>query len=45
MPFILRPEGIYYTLVGECYVHGIMDGEVLEAAQGGLIQLQEFSLQ
>ena len=45
MPFILRPEGSYYTLVGECYVHGIMDGEVLEAAQDGSIQLQEFCLQ
>ena len=29
MPFILRPiplsEG--FSLIGECYVHGIMDGE------------------
>ena len=37
-PFILRPEkeqddrdlDCPWTLVGECYVHGIMDGEVLE---------------
>jgi hypothetical protein len=28
VPFILRPtnQGVY-RLVGECYVHGIMDGE------------------
>jgi hypothetical protein len=45
MPFILRPEGSYYTLVGECYVHGIMDEEVLEAAQDESIQLQELCLQ
>jgi hypothetical protein len=44
MPFILRPKGSYYTFIGECYVHGIMDGEVLDAAQTGLIQPQKFSL-
>jgi hypothetical protein len=22
----------YFLLVGECYVHGIMDGEIIEAA-------------
>jgi len=44
MPFVLRPKGSWHTFVGECYVHGIMDGEVLDAAQAGLVQLQEFSL-
>jgi hypothetical protein len=33
-PFVLRPadqaaEGNKYRLVGECYIHGIMDGEAL----------------
>jgi hypothetical protein len=29
VPFILRPSAeFYYYLVGECYVHGIMHGEV-----------------
>jgi hypothetical protein len=37
VPVILRPmetEGgkKYFLLVGECYVHGIMDGEIIEAA-------------
>ncbi|KAH9209089.1 hypothetical protein DL95DRAFT_245811, partial [Leptodontidium sp. 2 PMI_412] len=32
VPFVLRPSGIggntnRYRLVGECYIHGIMDGE------------------
>jgi hypothetical protein len=44
MPFILRPKGSYHTFIGECYVHGIMDGEALDAAQIGLIQPQKFSL-
>lgn len=29
VPFILRPEGEHFRLVGEAYVHGIMDGEGL----------------
>jgi hypothetical protein len=37
VPVILRQvktdEGItYFQLVGECYVHGIMDGEIIDAA-------------
>jgi hypothetical protein len=27
---ILRPVNDHFLLVGECYVHGIMDGEALE---------------
>jgi len=44
MPFILRPEGSYYKVVGEAYIHGIMDGEVFDIAQAGLVSLQDFSL-
>ena len=29
VPFILRPTGEDYVLVGECYCHGIMHGEVM----------------
>ena len=33
VPFVLRPlGGDEYELVGHCYVHGIMDGEWIEAA-------------
>jgi hypothetical protein len=30
-PFVLRPsEAGNYTIVGDCYIHGLMDGEALE---------------
>ena len=29
MPIVLRPHNGYYTVVGDAYVHGIMDGEAL----------------
>jgi hypothetical protein len=29
MPFCLRPWGVSYLLVGECYVHGYMNGEAI----------------
>jgi len=28
--FCLRPKDDYYLLVGECYVHGLMDGEAMD---------------
>ncbi|KAJ4346348.1 uncharacterized protein N0V89_010277 [Didymosphaeria variabile] len=33
VPFILRPEEHHYTIVGDAYVHGIMDGEALQAGE------------
>ncbi|KAF2679681.1 hypothetical protein K458DRAFT_113171 [Lentithecium fluviatile CBS 122367] len=33
MPFVLRAVGENYQLVGACYVHGIMDGELVEVSK------------
>ncbi len=30
MPYVLRKNGQGYQLIGEAYVHGIMDGEFVE---------------
>lgn len=32
-PFVLRPSGGKHTLVGDCYTHGIMNGEVFEGGE------------
>jgi len=46
-PFVLCPDrqlcengSLRYTVIGECYVHGIMDGESLE----GVVPVQDFLL-
>jgi hypothetical protein len=44
VPYILRPKDDYYILIGEAYVHGIMDGEVLEAVNRGEYALEWISL-
>ncbi|KAH9242293.1 hypothetical protein K456DRAFT_1879274 [Colletotrichum gloeosporioides 23] len=44
LPFCLRPWGSKYLLVGECYVHGIMNGEMIEAAERKGIQEEVFQI-
>jgi Heterokaryon incompatibility protein (HET) len=29
VPFVLRPAGAFWEVIGEAYIHGIMDGEAL----------------
>lgn len=41
VPFILRPVRDKYALVGDCYVHGIMYGELMMT---GHIEIEEFVL-
>lgn len=32
-PFILRPMDEHWLLIGDCYIHGIMDGEAVADAE------------
>jgi hypothetical protein len=44
MPVVLRQVGEYYKVVGECYIHGIMEGEAMEMLNGGQVQLEDIIL-
>jgi hypothetical protein len=39
VPMVLRPRDGYYIVVGDAYVHGIMDGEAIEDCNGELREL------
>jgi hypothetical protein len=43
-PYLLRLDGDYYELIGETYVEGIMNGEVLEDFRLGQVELQAISI-
>ena len=42
-PFVLRPKHEDYQLIGECYVHGIMDGEAMKGVDPEM-QWEEITL-
>jgi hypothetical protein len=44
MPFCLRPWGQHYLLVGECYVHGLMDGEAMGMRARGEVVEEVFNI-
>ena len=35
IPFLLRPEGGEHSLIGQCYLHGFMKGEILSMQEHG----------
>jgi hypothetical protein len=39
VPFILREKGTRFTLVGKCYVHGAIKGEVIKDDSVGFQKL------
>lgn len=42
--YVLRPTGESWSFVGECYVHGLMDGEAMSLLENGVFKLQEFAI-
>lgn len=43
-PYMLRPKGDHYLFVGECYVHGIMDGEAIGMMERGEKPVTRFQM-
>ena len=39
VPVLLRQKGNAYEVIGTCYIHGIMDGEAVAAAQNPMQQI------
>jgi hypothetical protein len=44
VPVIMRKVDRHYVHLGECYVHGIMDGEVMDALDAGIVSLEELEI-
>lgn len=44
VPMILRRTDDYFELQAECYVHGIMDGEVMRSLDKGEVSLEEIKI-
>jgi hypothetical protein len=43
-PVLLRPYENKYKVVGECYVHGLMGGEIFDGADNRALEYQNFVL-
>lgn len=43
-PVLVRPCGERYYAIGECYIDGAMDGELMEAIEEGEYQEREIIL-
>jgi hypothetical protein len=44
LPVILRPVGQHWEFIGECYIHGVMQGEAMADLENGLYKQQSFEL-
>jgi hypothetical protein len=43
-PVLLRPYESKYRVVGECYVHELMQGEIFDGKDDAVIEYQDFVL-
>jgi hypothetical protein len=39
-PLVIRPDGLHWQLIGECYVHGIMQGEAWDEGKCEVVWLK-----
>ncbi|KAI6086646.1 heterokaryon incompatibility protein-domain-containing protein [Hypoxylon rubiginosum] len=44
VPFVLRPRNGYFQLVGDTYLHGIMEGEGMQCYRDGLLHETQFEI-
>jgi hypothetical protein len=42
VPYVLRPVDGHFFLVGDAYIHGIMDGQAMGRVRDGLLEPQHF---
>ena len=44
VPMVLRPDGDGYRVIGECYIQGIMRGEIAQDIEDGHLQVEQIRL-
>jgi hypothetical protein len=46
IPLVLRKSesGSLYEVIGECYLHEYMNGEILKEVESGRVKIEEFQL-
>ena len=44
VPLVLRKIDNHYIIIGDCYVDGIMDGEIIPEIQAGKYQMETLNI-
>jgi hypothetical protein len=42
--YVLRPIAEHFEFIGECYIHGLMDGEALERLESGASEVRDIRI-